>query len=215
MLTFVIYEGLLAHYSSYFRAALKKEWLGEGTRSLSLPEDNPETFNFFYHWLYTGKLYTKPAAKGEIPMEPLTICDVYIFGDMRGIPELCNSAIDLLYQRIRQLQCFPVYILKHVYGNTPDNAALRKLLVDLKVGHSPFGEKSTCDAFPPRFLHEVLQTLSRENVKLAYLSCTTAKEERAAEKTQICAKYHNHPQSDYDTNDHKFDDTTGSRARSS
>ncbi|ORY12424.1 hypothetical protein BCR34DRAFT_300273 [Clohesyomyces aquaticus] len=48
---FLAYHGLLSHYSSYFRAALTKEWNEGRTMIVKVPEDSPEVYTAFFHWM--------------------------------------------------------------------------------------------------------------------------------------------------------------------
>jgi hypothetical protein len=48
---FHIHKGLLTHYPSYFRAAVKEEWSAGGI--IALPEDDPEVFEIVFHAITT------------------------------------------------------------------------------------------------------------------------------------------------------------------
>jgi hypothetical protein len=45
------HKGLLTHYPSYFRAAVKEEWSAGGI--ITLPEDDPEVFEIVFHAITT------------------------------------------------------------------------------------------------------------------------------------------------------------------
>ena len=94
---FYAHKGLLAHYSSYFRAALKEEWEEGATKTVTIPEDIPDVSRAFFHWLMTGKLYFALTEDGKIPLSFELICEMFVFGDARGIPEFQDAAIDLLF----------------------------------------------------------------------------------------------------------------------
>ena len=36
---------------------------------MELKDDNPEVFQAFFHWVYTGKLYFALDASGEVPLD--------------------------------------------------------------------------------------------------------------------------------------------------
>jgi hypothetical protein len=69
------------------------------TRTIKLTKDDPEVFRVFFHWMSSGKLYSRLLPDKNIPLTSTTICSIYLFGDIRGIPELCNAAVDLLFQK--------------------------------------------------------------------------------------------------------------------
>ncbi|KAI4957355.1 hypothetical protein J4E86_004493, partial [Alternaria arbusti] len=118
---FHVYEGLLSHYSSYFKAAVKDCW---GVLSLGL---------------YRKALLRTRRFRGSSSRLPL-IYEIYIFGDARGAPDLCNAAIDLLIQKMNQEWAFPQLHLSYIYENTLTGSALRKVLVDFAIDTSRFTE---------------------------------------------------------------------------
>jgi hypothetical protein len=128
--SFFAHEGLLRHYSTYFQAALKKEWIGEAVKVIELPDDDLDTFRAFFHYMYSRKLYSCLTDEGNIPLDGCDICYIYVFGDARGAPELCNAALDLLFQKHCQEWTYPTGQLNYVYDETPARSSLRKYLVD-------------------------------------------------------------------------------------
>jgi hypothetical protein len=162
--TFYIHEGLLRHYSSYFHAALKPEWQANNdgpTKGITLDQDDPAVFQAFFNWLYTGALYSILNADNSIPLPPHLICAVFVFGDFRGIPELCNAAINTLLQASIQDWAFASKCLNYIYANTLPGSKLRKLMVDDAVSTCDFedllgGAHAHLDEYPKEFLAEVL-----------------------------------------------------------
>ncbi|KAF2449204.1 hypothetical protein P171DRAFT_480311 [Karstenula rhodostoma CBS 690.94] len=49
---FVVHEELLAHYSEFFRAALQGGFAEAETKTITLDDVAPHTFELFVHWLY-------------------------------------------------------------------------------------------------------------------------------------------------------------------
>jgi hypothetical protein len=154
-----IYEGLLTHYTSYFRTALQNKWKEGETGVVDLPHDNPDVFQAVFEWLYTGKLYPELTEEGRIPLDFETICGIYVFGDIRGIPGLCNASINLLFQTIVQAWDRPDEVLNYVYDNTCAGSNLRKFLVDQCI--IGYGDWSCLSKephlYPCAFLSEVIQ----------------------------------------------------------
>ncbi|KAF2638198.1 hypothetical protein P280DRAFT_405100, partial [Massarina eburnea CBS 473.64] len=131
--TFQVHKGLLTHHSPYFCASLKDFWAEGATNTVRLPTDNPKVFSAFFHWLYShsGALYSGLTPEGKIPLEPAEICGIYVFGDTKVIPELCNAAIDLLFQKTFQNMAFlNALTVAYIYDNTMEKAMIRKLIVD-------------------------------------------------------------------------------------
>ncbi|KAF2112048.1 hypothetical protein BDV96DRAFT_649411 [Lophiotrema nucula] len=154
---FYAHKGLLIHYSSYFRAALKEEWEEGAAKTVKLPEDYPDVFRVFFQWLMTGRLYFALTEEGEISLSFGLICETFVFGDARGIPELQDAAINLLCQRIAQVWSSPWDCLHYVYANTLPGSALRRILVDDSIANSTliFVKEDPKDV-PSDFLRDVL-----------------------------------------------------------
>ncbi|KAI4684646.1 uncharacterized protein J4E88_004087 [Alternaria novae-zelandiae] len=203
---FYAYKGLLSHYSSYFKAALKDDWK-EGTfKTVELKDENPEVFQAFFRWLYTGKLYFALDASGKIPLSEQLICEIYVFGDARGSTDLCNTAIDLLLQKTHQEWKVPLNQIAYVYENTLPGSALRKYLVDDVVETYRFGDlsdlsqrESELSRYPQEFL---------ANIVVAFMALGSTPIPSSAGygklpfgqanwgtyiKPLICSKYHDHP----------------------
>lgn len=53
---FTVHKELLVTESSYFEAALKKEWHEGQTREVELTNEKAYAFNLFAEWLYFGKI---------------------------------------------------------------------------------------------------------------------------------------------------------------
>jgi hypothetical protein len=158
--TFHLHEGLLRHYSSYFHAALKPEWQASSPpKAITLDLDDPKGFQAFFNWLYTGALYSTLNSNGSVPLRPVQICQIYVFGDARGIPELCNAAVNTLLQVSIQDWTFESPCLNYIYANTLPGSKLRKLMVDDAVGTYDFAnllDGAQLDKYPKDFLAEVL-----------------------------------------------------------
>lgn len=193
MRTFPVYEGLLKHYSSYFRAALKKVWIEGQSKSVTLPTEDPEVFRAFFRWISTGKLYSRLAPDGKIPLTFETICEIYVFGDARGAPELCNATINMLFQKCMQDWVYPSSTLDYIYDNTPDKSVLRNFVVDYAVETFSFSDiRLNEPEYPKSFLVSVIKRLVEVDERLCYMNRGPPGNYIHWKKTQICSKYHDH-----------------------
>lgn len=157
-----IHEGLLRHYTSYFRTALKPVWADGKRDTITLPDDNPTLFKIFFHWLYSGKLYSNLASDGSVPISESDLCVLFVFGDCRGIPGLCNAAVDLLFQCFAGEWRYANGCLNYIYDNTSTESALLAIFVDLAVGTFSFPQFRACEnIYPKEFLIDVISR-SRE-----------------------------------------------------
>jgi hypothetical protein len=186
---FYIHAGLLLHYSSYFSRALNPVWVEGRTKSIALSEDRPAIFQIFFRWIYTGGLYST-LVDGAIPILFEDICALYIFADARGIPELCNRAVDVLLQKSVNERIFPTHCLTYVYDNTLAGSNLRSTIVDLAVSCCSFGSlENNEERFPKQFLIDVIFRSRQLKTAPGGLTDRVAfLEEKAAE---MCI-YHDH-----------------------
>jgi len=206
MRKFYTYKGLLAHYSTYFKAALKDEWREGASKTVELKEDNPEVFKAFFHWIHTGKLYFALDASGKIPLSQMLICEIFVFGDARGSPDLCNTAIDVLLQKTHQEWRVPLAEAPYVYQNTLPGSALRKFLVDDAVETYRFERLSD----PSQREHELLRWPQEflAEIVVAFVALGSTPIPSSAGygtlsynknnwvtyiKPLICSRYHDHP----------------------
>jgi hypothetical protein len=151
-----IHAGLLTHYSSYFRNALKPEWVEGRTKNIVVSEDSPSMFQIFFLWLYSGKLYST-LANGRVPISTRMICTLYIFGDANGIPELCDAAVDLVFQKFANEWAFPAQCLSYIYDHTLASSKLREIFIHLAVYCFSFCNlRSEEECFPKEFLIDVI-----------------------------------------------------------
>jgi hypothetical protein len=159
MRTFHVFKGLLTHYSTYFKTALQDRWTEGETSIVKLPDDDSDVFSAVFHWLFTQKLYFELAPDGSIPLSDRLICGVYVFGDARGMPDLCNAAIDLLFQKCVQIYMYPKSCLNYVWEHTMEGSVLRKFLTDFAAeNYSWTTSTRLIHEYPVEFLLDIIVT---------------------------------------------------------
>lgn len=173
---YLLPRGLLRWHSSYFAAALDPESDLAKTKdgkALSLEEDI-KVFDAFVSWLWTGQLQDEPLEEKhthDLYLDSELLCKVWIFGDMRGAPALCNAALDMLHEKGVAERSFPFDIIRDVYERTVPGAMLRTYLVDNTIAIFTIKELTLEldpeDATVP-FLLDVMPRLSTtsDNAKL-------------------------------------------------
>jgi hypothetical protein len=185
-----VFKGLLSYWSSYFRSALKLEWLGS-TNTIDLPEDDPAVFDIFFHWLFKGTLYSDLTAEGYIPLSTGLICRTYVFADARGIPDLCNASVNLLFQVTAQKWLFPLADLSYIYDNTVSNSGLRKFVIDKAVYVHSWTSliEGKLETYPKEFLADVI--VRAKAIQSFGWDGTTKQKYISDSITELC-KYHDH-----------------------
>lgn len=129
---FTLHKRLLCESVEYFRAAFSAGGFRESQNSsMDMPEDNPEAFELFIHWLYRGEV--RRATK-------LTDIDqflqLYIFAEKLCLNELANNTMDAIQMISDDLNEFPQCSLEQLDGvwrNTSSTSPLRKWLILILV----------------------------------------------------------------------------------
>jgi hypothetical protein len=99
---------------------------------------------------------------GQAPrLSPLTVCKIWVFADIHGIPSLGNTAIDTLHEQQVLVWCTPSSAIRYVYEHTKSSSLLRLFLQDsfsktmsIESVLSRDREEHTVD-----FLHDVLSAI--------------------------------------------------------
>lgn len=153
--------------------------------------EDPEVFHAFFHWMFTKKLYSHLTSEGGIPLETGLICAIYVFGDARGIPELCNAAVDLLFQKVAQDWICPSGDVAYVYDNTMEGSRLRACLVDHAVDKYNFVDlKKRVSRCPREFLVDITENFRDKITTISSVRSVGTRTYVAARTAEICSKYH-------------------------
>lgn len=95
-----IHKALLCARSSFFRAALTGRFKEAREGTVTLEDEDPETFSRFNTWLYTGSCMNDDAGK-VLAMRPAL--QLWLFAEKRLVPGLQNTVIDQLIQSVTAL----------------------------------------------------------------------------------------------------------------
>ena len=126
---FLVHQDLLSSVSPYFEAALTTGFKEATARTVSLPEDDIESFERFVQWLYSG-VYALSVFKTREMADKryLQLAELYILADKFQVPKLKNDIIDKV-NTTHKAYLPPLSAISHVYKNTPTSSPLRKMLV--------------------------------------------------------------------------------------
>jgi hypothetical protein len=128
-------RGLIRWHTSYFAVALDPDSdIGSKHGELRLRE-KPVVFAAFVCWLWTGRLKDAPESAADTPdndiyLAPVLLFEIWVFGDMRDVPGLCNAAIDMLHKRTTAKWSITTSEIPWIYENTRPGDALRRFMVD-------------------------------------------------------------------------------------
>jgi len=61
---FTVHEDIVKISSEFVRLALRGEWTEASTRRIPLPDDEPDVFSVYLHWLYNGLIHSSRQSTG-------------------------------------------------------------------------------------------------------------------------------------------------------
>jgi hypothetical protein len=131
------YGTYLSLYSGFFKAALKVEWAEGQTRTVKLPEEDPETVTFYLDFLY-GKGLPKYSVKGQSDNESHRIlAELYALGEGRLDSKIQNATLKEILRLTKVgKRYYPDYpAIDIIYKSTTATFPTRRLLVDVYVSY--------------------------------------------------------------------------------
>lgn len=141
-MSYTVHKNLICEHSQFFKTATKQEWLEESQEPIHLPEDDPDVFQVYLHWLYTNTLPTRINTSGWIGnAEYIQLAKAYVLGDKLQDGDFQDVVIDMIvdkckWQSIDGGKWYPAgEIVQKIYDNTLSNSKARCLLVDIYVSH--------------------------------------------------------------------------------
>ncbi|EMD01277.1 hypothetical protein BAUCODRAFT_204622 [Baudoinia panamericana UAMH 10762] len=196
--SFHVHEKRIRSQSAFFDTALKTRWQKAEDRRVNLPDDKPETFKNYVHWLYTSKLQSeKPGNTLGTGSSYQTFSELYVLAEKLIDPVCQDRAIDAIVFEMRVNRSRSFYLslyyptannIEYVYQNTPAGSSLRKLMVDAYVYQgADYWIEDTVIGQNHEFLVNLIGALHR---------CRTltprAVEKRQAFLSDLPCEYHNH-----------------------
>jgi hypothetical protein len=150
--TFPVHRGLLCHHSGLLRTLLQGPF--KNNDSHALPNEKPEIFQLFFHWLYSGEVICDET----LDLNPKIIVHLYFFADVYQVQQLQDRALELYFLRFLKYWEAPQDLTQVVYEQTADKSALRKLHVDILI--ETFGFENIRDYMhddPKEYLLDLLE----------------------------------------------------------
>ncbi|CAI7604491.1 unnamed protein product [Penicillium glandicola] len=170
---FHIHESIICNSSLFFQKAMSGSWKESKERTLELPEDDPERFALYSHWLYFAKLpviaegETKEESAKNRRKEYRDLTYAYVLGDRLLDSKFQNSVIDAIVEKYSTKDTFDgkrytpgTDMINHAYKLTTESATIRKLLVDI------YADTATVSWFSREltkgFLYSVVESLIKK-----------------------------------------------------
>lgn len=174
-----MHKPILGKTSKFFEACFATgRWQESTTKTVKLPETKPETFEIFLHWCYTGELvvsedYDLAEAYDWNNRTRNAAARIYYsrlralakFADAHNDISFGNAVSDLLLRTHEDLHILPGHkTISTIYTSLPDNAPLRRLVVDFfhrHGGNPPFEDLRSAQV-PHEFMHDLMMSMYKE-----------------------------------------------------
>ncbi|KAJ5360619.1 hypothetical protein N7517_009810 [Penicillium concentricum] len=175
-----VHESILCSSSPFFKKAMSGPWKESAEHTIELPEDDPDMFDMYSHWLYyaTIPVIVEGTASDEstkvLSQEYYDLAKAYVLGDKLLDVKFQNCVIDAIVERHatpdkRNGRCYipNKKTINYAFDNTTESAPIRKLLVDMYMGNVT-AEWLSKD-LPPDFIFSVLKSVVEKTPVLSVL----------------------------------------------
>lgn len=131
---FTIHEDVLRSTSKFFQSACSKALAEKIERGSRLPEVQPNLFQMYTVWVYSGKVVINEK-KYSFPVSQLELLlHAWLLGDVLGDAQFRNQVMRTCVEKLPTFDIVPnVDIFTHVWKKTTPRSPLRKMLVDVIV----------------------------------------------------------------------------------
>ncbi|KAF2797234.1 hypothetical protein K505DRAFT_358595 [Melanomma pulvis-pyrius CBS 109.77] len=126
--TFAVHEDLICLRSAFFKNAMNGSWIESARRLITLPEDNPHTFELYLNIIYNGCLPVIDECPKVGQFETLTT--LYVLAEKLMDRETKNLVVQAMIARRNETFIPKPDCIRYLYENTPENNLGRKLFVD-------------------------------------------------------------------------------------
>lgn len=165
---FSVHENLIRASSIFFDKALSGNWKESHERVIKLPEDEPEVFAIYVHWLYfrTFAVFRgKPDALESV--DHLRLAKAFVLGDKLLDQEVQDAVMDAFVESMSTPDknghlWYPTGpTVGYAYENTNSSAPIRELLLDASTLHSnsSWYRQENSAEYPQPFLLELVARL--------------------------------------------------------
>jgi hypothetical protein len=181
-----IHESIIKPKSPFVQMALSKEWKEAKERIIPLPDDDPEIFKIYQHWLYFGQIYCVYLF-GQ-PKEYAVLAKASVLGDKLMDGDFKDAVIDCIVDALCKDQVFDVGLTNYVYEHTTATSPLRRLWQDIYMwaGNPTWLDENV---IPEPLNGDFAVDLSRRQMEMAFVA---AQSRPPAPSLQNICLFHGH-----------------------
>ncbi|KAL2044447.1 hypothetical protein N7G274_003152 [Stereocaulon virgatum] len=125
---FQIHKGLLCKAAPYFKVAFEGQFKEAEEQVLECNDEDVTMFKHFQYWLYTNNIIDESETVKEMTWQ--SIVSLYIFAEVRDIPDLQNAAMDIMINKVSLEHRIPAREFHQIYEQTDENSPLRRIAID-------------------------------------------------------------------------------------
>jgi len=118
---FTIHEALIRKESPFFEAALSRDWKEGEEKLVPMPEDRPDTFRLYVHWIYSRRIFLEPFSDPDNQNRSKHLDHLiraYILGDKLLDLDFQDAIIDILINTSIEWYAYPVNHTLLAFQNT-------------------------------------------------------------------------------------------------
>ncbi|EER25635.1 hypothetical protein D8B26_000046 [Coccidioides posadasii str. Silveira] len=168
---FQAHKDLLCQKSPFFNGALTSDFKEAAEHAITLPEDDPDTFERFLQWVYSGTyVLSGIGSDEEVDERYMQLAQLYVLADKLEVPALKHNIINEMFlMKLSPGKPPQVDVISYVYENTRVRSPLRQLIVAWLVWHVDFEWYKTANAMNflpqcPEFAADLAVALARRFV---------------------------------------------------
>lgn len=127
---FSIHDTVILPQSEFVRLSLKQNWKEGVERVIPLPDDHPDVFTLYQHWLYNDAVDFHKSGLSVDPTDQFEVLvKAYIFGDKIMDVDFRDGVLDAIVEKLRVHERFDLRLTTLVYDNTLPQSQLRRLWI--------------------------------------------------------------------------------------
>lgn len=132
---------LLSTQSQFFATMLSGPWRESQTKAVSLTDDDPDVFDVFARFIYTGDIFSSRDGDTEVypdgsrrDWEWARLARAWVLGDKLQATTFKDAVADAICEKIVRGGKWPTTLHQIIYPNTTASArGIRRLCVDIAV----------------------------------------------------------------------------------
>jgi hypothetical protein len=122
--------------SKFFKAACSERWIERKTKKVSLPEVEPEVFQSYVAWLYSGHHHMEASKDDPVDLKDVALgkaVELYLLGDVLDDIRFRNKMMEIqtCQQDLNRLPNVPT--MNKLWRRTTHTSPLRKMYTEMII----------------------------------------------------------------------------------